>query len=91
MWVGGGGYFSMNQWQELELQALIFRHMVAGAAVPPELLRLVKKSLIHPPSYFLNTNYSYYHQPLCKQSYLLNYPSSYYYMFQRFKNKNTII
>ncbi|KAL0316126.1 UNVERIFIED_CONTAM: Growth-regulating factor 3 [Sesamum radiatum] len=45
-----GSYFSLSQWQELELQALIFRHMIAGAAVPPELLHLVKKSLINSSS-----------------------------------------
>lgn len=53
----------MTQWQELELQALIFRHMVAGAVVPPELLQLVKKSLLNSPSYYLN-NYSYYQPSL---------------------------
>uniref|UniRef100_A0A9I9CW74 Growth-regulating factor n=2 Tax=Cucumis melo TaxID=3656 RepID=A0A9I9CW74_CUCME len=40
------GYFSVAQRQELELQALIFRYMIAGAAVPPELLHLIKKSLL---------------------------------------------
>ncbi|GAB4833448.1 hypothetical protein Ancab_031691 [Ancistrocladus abbreviatus] len=63
----GGGYFSLAQWQELELQALIYRHMEAGAAIPPELLHLVKKSLLNSPSYFLHhslqhaNNYPYYH------------------------------
>ncbi|KAJ8427441.1 hypothetical protein Cgig2_005285 [Carnegiea gigantea] len=42
----GGCGFSISQWQELELQALIFKHMIAGAAVPQELLQLVKKSLL---------------------------------------------
>ncbi|KAK4392089.1 Growth-regulating factor 3 [Sesamum angolense] len=51
---GIGSYFSLSQWQELELQALIFRHMIAGAAVPPELLHLVKKSLINSSSSFLS-------------------------------------
>lgn len=50
----GGSYFSLAQWQELELQALIFRHMLSGAAVPPELLHLVKKSLI------TNSSHPYY-------------------------------
>ncbi|KAL8152912.1 hypothetical protein V2J09_010672 [Rumex salicifolius] len=59
----GGGHFSLNQWQELELQALIFRHMAAGSVVPPELLQLVKKSLLSSPSYYLN-NYSYYQPSL---------------------------
>ncbi|XP_009365360.1 growth-regulating factor 3 isoform X1 [Pyrus x bretschneideri] len=49
-----GSYFSLSQWQELELQALIFRYMVAGAAVPPELLQPIKKSLLHSAPYFLH-------------------------------------
>ncbi|XP_023528302.1 growth-regulating factor 3-like [Cucurbita pepo subsp. pepo] len=40
------GYFSVAQRHELELQALIFRYMLAGAAVPPELLHPIKKSLL---------------------------------------------
>ncbi|KAG6401586.1 hypothetical protein SASPL_138448 [Salvia splendens] len=44
-------YFSSSQWQELELQALIFRHMSAGADIPLELVHLVKKSLITSPFY----------------------------------------
>ncbi|KAH0971590.1 hypothetical protein GBA52_023746 [Prunus armeniaca] len=42
-----GSYFSFSQLQELELQALIFRYMLAGAAVPPELLQPIRKSLLH--------------------------------------------
>ncbi|KAL2487186.1 Growth-regulating factor 4 [Abeliophyllum distichum] len=54
--------FSLAQWQEVELQALIFRHMLAGAAVPPELLLLVKKSLIssHSPYLFSHPLQHYY-------------------------------
>ncbi|KAF7818756.1 growth-regulating factor 3 [Senna tora] len=47
-----GSYFSLGQWQELELQALIFRYMLAGATVPPELLLPIKKSLLHSSPYF---------------------------------------
>ncbi|PRQ43812.1 putative transcription factor interactor and regulator C3H-WRC/GRF family [Rosa chinensis] len=47
-----GSYFSMSQWQELELQALIFRYMLAGAAVPPELLQPIKRSLLHSQFFF---------------------------------------
>ncbi|CAO2839382.1 unnamed protein product [Amaranthus hypochondriacus] len=62
--VGGRYSFSIAQWQELELQALIYRHMVAGASVPPELLQLVKKSLItsSAASYYLH-QYSPHFQP----------------------------
>ncbi|KFK34537.1 hypothetical protein AALP_AA5G159100 [Arabis alpina] len=42
-----GNFFSWAQWQELELQALIYRYMLAGASVPQELLLPIKKSLIH--------------------------------------------
>ncbi|KAL8168137.1 hypothetical protein V2J09_009636 [Rumex salicifolius] len=66
---GLGGYFSSSQWQELELQALIFRHMVAGASVPPQLLQLVQKSLLDSTSFHLsNTNFSYYPQPSLYQA-----------------------
>ncbi|XP_009115989.2 growth-regulating factor 4 [Brassica rapa] len=42
-----GNFFSLAQWQELELQALIYRYMLAGASVPQELLLPIKKSLFH--------------------------------------------
>ncbi|KAF8101611.1 hypothetical protein N665_0203s0023 [Sinapis alba] len=49
-----GSFFSWAQWQELELQALIYRYMLAGAAVPQELLLPIKKSLLHLSPYFLH-------------------------------------
>ncbi|XP_021657952.2 growth-regulating factor 3 isoform X2 [Hevea brasiliensis] len=58
-----GSCFSLAQWQELELQALIYRYMLAGAAVPPELLQPIKKSVLRSPPYFLHhplQHYSYY-------------------------------
>ncbi|OMO82099.1 Growth-regulating factor 8 [Corchorus capsularis] len=58
-----GSYFSLAQWQELELQALIYRYMLAGFDVPQELLQPIKKSLVHSPSYFLHhplQHYSHY-------------------------------
>lgn len=66
----GGSYFSLAQWQELELQALIFRHMLAGAAVPPELLQLIKKSLLNHPPYYLQHPLQHYqhYQPALLQS-----------------------
>ncbi|RDX89786.1 Growth-regulating factor 3, partial [Mucuna pruriens] len=57
---GMGSYFSLSQWQELELQALIFRYMLAGAAVPPELLQPIRKSLLHSPHYFLHHPLQHY-------------------------------
>jgi len=37
--------FTAIQWQELEHQALIFKYMVAGTPIPPDLLYSVKRSL----------------------------------------------
>ncbi|KAK9985757.1 hypothetical protein SO802_030708 [Lithocarpus litseifolius] len=62
-------YFSLAQWQELELQALIYRYMLAGTAVPPELLQPIKKSL-HISPYFLHHPLQHYphFQPALFQS-----------------------
>ena len=49
-----GNFFSLAQWQELELQALIYRYMLAGASVPQELLLPIKKSLFQSPLNFLH-------------------------------------
>ncbi|XP_010515769.1 PREDICTED: growth-regulating factor 4 [Camelina sativa] len=60
-----GNLFSWTQWQELELQALIYRYMLAGASVPQELLLPIKKSLIHQsPMHFLHhpLQHSFPHQ-----------------------------
>ncbi|MCD7462713.1 hypothetical protein HAX54_049248 [Datura stramonium] len=71
----GSGYFSLAQWQELELQALIFRHFISGAPVPPELLHLVKKSIItssSPPPYYFShpfQQYPHYQQALMQSGY----------------------
>ncbi|GER33715.1 growth-regulating factor 4 [Striga asiatica] len=59
-----GSFFSLAQWQELELQALIYRHMTAGASVPQELLHLVRKSLVNSPFYPHHQYYSHYQPPL---------------------------
>ncbi|KAG9443856.1 hypothetical protein H6P81_015196 [Aristolochia fimbriata] len=40
-----GGLFSLSQWQELEVQLLIFKYMAAGIPVPPDLILLVQRSL----------------------------------------------
>ncbi|KAK8557063.1 hypothetical protein V6N13_035168 [Hibiscus sabdariffa] len=55
-----GSYFSLAQWQELELQALIYRYILADAAVPIELLQPIKKSLLYSCTYFLHNPYSHY-------------------------------
>ncbi|KAE9455758.1 hypothetical protein C3L33_12345, partial [Rhododendron williamsianum] len=74
--IGMGSCLSMGQWKELELQALIFRHLVEGATVPPQLLHhlvLSKSFLLSPspsPSYYhpLQHFYSHYHHPSLMQS-----------------------
>ncbi|XP_010273921.1 PREDICTED: growth-regulating factor 1 [Nelumbo nucifera] len=40
-----GSPFTASQWQELEHQALIFKYMVSGVPVPPELIFPIKRSL----------------------------------------------
>ncbi|XP_041018110.1 growth-regulating factor 5-like isoform X4 [Juglans microcarpa x Juglans regia] len=37
--------FTSTQWQELEHQALIFKYMVSGIPIPPDLLYSIKRSL----------------------------------------------
>ncbi|XP_031503184.1 growth-regulating factor 4-like [Nymphaea colorata] len=39
------GLFTPSQWQELEHQALIFKYLMAGIPVPPDLLLPIRKSL----------------------------------------------
>ncbi|EEF38659.1 conserved hypothetical protein [Ricinus communis] len=39
------GPFSLAQWQEVELQALIYRYIISGVRVPPELLHPIRKGL----------------------------------------------
>ncbi|XP_054811631.1 LOW QUALITY PROTEIN: growth-regulating factor 4-like [Prosopis cineraria] len=49
--------FTLSQWQELEHQALIFKYLVAGLPVPPDLVLPIQKSFesisqrfFHPPT-----------------------------------------
>jgi hypothetical protein len=37
--------FTQSQWQELEHQALIFKYMMAGVPVPPDLIIPIRKSV----------------------------------------------
>ncbi|XP_022154687.1 growth-regulating factor 5-like isoform X2 [Momordica charantia] len=41
--------FTAAQWQELEHQALIFKYMVSGIPVPPDLLYTIKRSSLDSP------------------------------------------
>lgn len=36
--------FTMSQWQELEHQALIFKYLMAGLPIPPDLVLPIQKS-----------------------------------------------
>ncbi|KAF9594976.1 hypothetical protein IFM89_035749 [Coptis chinensis] len=69
---GMGCLFSLAQWQELELQALIFKYMIAGAPVPAELLHPIKKSLLNTPAAAACYLYPYqpyqHYQPTMLQS-----------------------
>ncbi|XP_038698079.1 growth-regulating factor 3-like [Tripterygium wilfordii] len=70
--LGMGSYFSLAQWQELELQALIYRYMLAGAAVPSELLNTLKRSLLQSAPYVLHyplQHYSHYQPALFQAGY----------------------
>lgn len=40
--------FTPCQWQELEHQALIFKYMVSGIPIPPDLLFAIKRSYLDP-------------------------------------------
>ncbi|CAN4117231.1 unnamed protein product [Withania somnifera] len=70
----GSSYFSLAQWQELELQALVYKHMLAGAPIPHELLHLIKKSLISSSPYYnlphqQHQQYHHYQQTLLQSGY----------------------
>ncbi|KAL5572368.1 hypothetical protein UlMin_021965 [Ulmus minor] len=38
--------FTLSQWQELEHQALIYKYMVSGIPIPPDLLLTIKRSYL---------------------------------------------
>lgn len=65
---GGGGTglrspFTVSQWQELEHQALIFKYMMAGLPVPPDLVLPIQKS-------FESISHRFFHHPTSKPIYL---------------------
>ncbi|KAJ4845356.1 hypothetical protein Tsubulata_028005 [Turnera subulata] len=41
--------FTASQWQELEHQALIFKYMVSGIPIPPDLLFAIRRSCLDSP------------------------------------------
>lgn len=61
---GAGGFrppFTAMQWQELEHQALIYKYLVAGMAVPPDLVIPIRQS-------FDSISARFFHQSSCKKS-----------------------
>lgn len=58
--------FTVSQWQELEHQALIYKYMVAGLPVPPDLVipiqnsfHSISQTFLHHPSSASESTYSY--------------------------------
>ncbi|KAL6548098.1 hypothetical protein OROHE_009160 [Orobanche hederae] len=54
----GRNPFTVSQWQELEQQALVFKYMVSGIPVPPDLLFTIRRSFDISSNKFLS-----HHQP----------------------------
>ncbi|KAK7405939.1 hypothetical protein VNO78_07551 [Psophocarpus tetragonolobus] len=54
--------FTMSQWQELEHQALIYKYMVAGLPVPPDLVIPIQNS-------FHSISQNFLHHPFSTMSY----------------------
>ncbi|THU62790.1 hypothetical protein C4D60_Mb01t08850 [Musa balbisiana] len=59
------GYFTLAQWQELELQALIYKYMIAGVSVPLELILPIKRSLLSASPYYHHPELYQHLQPSC--------------------------
>ncbi|KAG6524841.1 hypothetical protein ZIOFF_014785 [Zingiber officinale] len=64
----GVGYFTLAQWQELELQALIYKYMLAGVSVPVELILPVRRSLLSASPYFHYPELYHHFQPSLLQT-----------------------
>lgn len=56
--------FTVSQWQELEHQALIFKYMVAGLPVPPDLVLPIQKSFESISQRFFHHSTSKFSNPL---------------------------
>ncbi|KAL0312375.1 UNVERIFIED_CONTAM: Growth-regulating factor 4 [Sesamum radiatum] len=69
--MGYGGYrapFTAVQWQELEHQAMIYKYLVAGLPVPPDLVMPIRRS-------FEALSARFFHHPSCNNLILLLYIS----------------
>ncbi|KAG0478640.1 hypothetical protein HPP92_013359 [Vanilla planifolia] len=62
------GFFNAAQWQELQLQTLIYKYIRAGASVPLELILPLKRSVINASSYAHLSRQNQHHQPAVRQS-----------------------
>ena len=81
-WVTSGGMgtgvmtmmspFTVSQWQELEHQALIYKYMVAGLRVPPDLVLPIQRS-------FESISHRFFHHPAGKPA--LYIPPSHIYIY----------
>lgn len=68
MGMGMRSPFTLSQWQELEHQALIFKYMMAGMPVPPDLVLPIQKS-------FESISQRFFHHPTS------NSPFSHFFFF----------
>ncbi|KAK8649908.1 hypothetical protein V6N13_139561 [Hibiscus sabdariffa] len=51
--------FTATQWEELQIQALIFKYMVSGIPIPPDLIFTIKRSFLQEHSSFSSRLFSY--------------------------------
>lgn len=72
--------FTANQWQELEHQALIFKYMISGMPIPPDLLYTIRRSLDSTLSSKLLLHH-HHHQPQHHSKLLPSYFSFFFFFF----------
>ncbi|CAL9775832.1 unnamed protein product [Musa acuminata subsp. burmannicoides] len=68
-------YFTLAQWQELELQALIYKYMIAGVSVPLELVLPIKTSLLGASPFSHRPQLYHQLQPSCNSSLSFSLPT----------------
>lgn len=66
--------FTVLQWQELEHQALIFKYMMAGLPVPPDLVLPIQKS-------FESISHRFFHHPTSNLTSTLSFFFSFFLSF----------
>eukprot|EP01018_Ginkgo_biloba_P007596 Gb_26136 [translate_table: standard] len=65
--------FTPSQWQELEHQALIFKYMMAGIPVPPDLVVPIRKSLDAITAGLFHHHHHHHHHPMSWSSFQLGF------------------